>query len=238
MRARLLAALGAMGLLIFGLYMAVASVGLNAAFYEQAYARHGVPKDAGVSQEALSLLTGDLIAYLKGELPELDRAVEVNGVTQPAFGSRERAHMADVRALFAFGRRLAWIALAIGLLCLLAALRLGGRRAVGTGLLSGIALWIICLVGIGLWAALDFNGLFTVFHQLSFDNDLWQLDPQTELLIRMMPTGFFTDAARRIGLAMGLTALALACAGLLLALLPHMGKTAPGISRKGRRSAP
>lgn len=228
MRARLLAALGAAGLLLVGLYVSVISVGLNAAFYEQAYARHGVPESAGVSRETLSLLTGDLIAYLSGERPELDRVAEVNGVVQPAFGSRERTHMADVRALFVFGRRLAWTALAIGLTGLLAAARLGGRRAVGTGLLAGIALWGICLAGIGLWAALDFNGLFTVFHLISFDNDLWQLDPKTELLIRMMPTGFFIDAARRIGLAMGGMALALACTGCLLR--QNFGK--------GRRSAP
>jgi len=39
----------------------------------------------------------------------------------------------------------------------------------------------------GVWAAIDFDGLFLAFHQNSFANDLWQLDPDTDYLIMMFP---------------------------------------------------
>ena len=38
-----------------------------------------------------------------------------------------------------------------------------------------------------------------MFHELFFNNDLWILDPRTELLIRMLPEGFFFDMVVRIG---------------------------------------
>ena len=38
-----------------------------------------------------------------------------------------------------------------------------------------------------------------VFHHLFFDNDLWILDPAKDNLINLLPEGFFSDTAFRIG---------------------------------------
>ena len=46
----------------------------------------------------------------------------------------------------------------------------------------------------------DFTKYFTIFHEIFFDNDLWLLDPSTDLLIRMLPEGFFMDMVIRIGI--------------------------------------
>ena len=48
-------------------------------------------------------------------------------------------------------------------------------------------------------ACIDFNSLFVLFHQVAFRNDLWLLDPQTDLLIRLMPIEFFISYAAIIG---------------------------------------
>ena len=45
----------------------------------------------------------------------------------------------------------------------------------------------------------DFHRYFMIFHEMFFTNDLWLLDPDTDLLIRMLPEGFFLDMAKRIG---------------------------------------
>ena len=45
----------------------------------------------------------------------------------------------------------------------------------------------------------DFHRYFMIFHEIFFKNDLWLLDPDTDLLIRMLPEGFFLDMAKRIG---------------------------------------
>ena len=47
--------------------------------------------------------------------------------------------------------------------------------------------------------ATDFNKYFVLFHEIFFDNDLWLLDPDTDLMIRMLPEGFFFDMVIRIG---------------------------------------
>lgn len=216
MRTRMLAAIGAAGCILFGLYAAVASVAFSPRFYLSAYERHNVTQTAGISEEALRLVTADLIAYMRGTLPALDRQVSIDGTERNAFGLRERVHMADVRGLFTNGRKLAFAALAIGLLSLFISHRRRNRRALGIGMLCGLCVWLITLGGLGIWAAVDFEGVFTLFHHISFDNDLWLLDPNTELLIRLMPTGFFIDAVKHIGLRIGAVLLCFAVAGIHL----------------------
>ena len=48
-------------------------------------------------------------------------------------------------------------------------------------------------------ACIDFNSLFILFHKVAFTNDLWLLDPSTDLLIRLMPIEFFISYAAMIG---------------------------------------
>ena len=45
----------------------------------------------------------------------------------------------------------------------------------------------------------SFDRYFVVFHHLFFDNDLWILDPTKDNLINLLPEGFFSDTALRIG---------------------------------------
>jgi integral membrane protein (TIGR01906 family) len=63
------------------------------------------------------------------------------------------------------------------------------------GLQAGAAVTIGILGSVMLWALIDFNSIFYIFHILSFSNDLWLLDPATDYLIMMFPSGFFFDGA-------------------------------------------
>lgn len=58
---------------------------------------------------------------------------------------------------------------------------------------------LIPLGAFALWAAIDFSGAFTFFHHLLFANDLWLLDPRTDLLIRICPSSMFASMGLRIG---------------------------------------
>ncbi len=42
-----------------------------------------------------------------------------------------------------------------------------------------------------IWACVNFEGLFITFHRAAFRNDLWLLDPRTDMLIRLMPEELF-----------------------------------------------
>ena len=66
--------------------------------------------------------------------------------------------------------------------------------------------FVLALLG---WGIADFDGLFVRFHQLSFANHLWLLNPRTDMLIRLMPTSFFVQWGGVIG-AVWLLFLALA----------------------------
>jgi integral membrane protein (TIGR01906 family) len=44
----------------------------------------------------------------------------------------------------------------------------------------------------------NFTLYWDYFHYIFFDNDLWQLDPRTDVLIQMVPEEFFYDLVVRI----------------------------------------
>ncbi len=55
-----------------------------------------------------------------------------------------------------------------------------------------IIMLILILSGLLL---IDFNKYFTIFHEIFFSNDLWLLDPDTSVLINMVPEVFFFQTA-------------------------------------------
>ena len=55
---------------------------------------------------------------------------------------------------------------------------------------------LVCLLGI--WILADFNGFWTTFHQVFFSNDLWLLNPYTDLMINLFPEAFFNHLVVRI----------------------------------------
>lgn len=55
------------------------------------------------------------------------------------------------------------------------------------------------LAVLGIAVARDFNAVFTLFHEIFFDNDLWMFDPAEDYMIRMLPEGLFFDFVLRIG---------------------------------------
>ena len=62
----------------------------------------------------------------------------------------------------------------------------------------GIGLFIGGMAGLSALASTDFTEYFKYFHLLFFDNMDWYLDPETDLLINIVPEGFFRDTAYRI----------------------------------------
>ena len=53
----------------------------------------------------------------------------------------------------------------------------------------------------------DFNQYFIMFHHIFFNNDLWMLNPDTDLLINIVPEPFFMDTAARIAMTYGVSVL-------------------------------
>ena len=109
--------------------------------------------------------------------------------------------MADCQRLFALLRKVRsrLIPWAVLLIAGGAYLLQDRRRARRCAWLAPLIL-LIPLGGFALWACVDFDGAFTFFHRLLFNNDLWLLDPRTDLLIRICPESMFMAMGLRIGL--------------------------------------
>ena len=59
----------------------------------------------------------------------------------------------------------------------------------------GIGLFVGGMVALAALISTDFTKYFTTFHHIFFDNDDWLLNPKTDLLINIVPEGFFRDTA-------------------------------------------
>ena len=68
------------------------------------------------------------------------------------------------------------------------------------GFILGLVLTALAVGAMAVYIALDFEGAFIAMHRLLFTNDLWLLDPRTDLLICLMPEEMFISLAVRLGL--------------------------------------
>ncbi len=182
--------------------------------------KYGASVATGIPLEELSRSADRVSSYLLLQRDRVDDiTVKVDGRPKPLFNDRENLHMRDVQQLL---RGFYILQLAVGgytLLYLLTTRRLqrhGYGRAIGGELRWAGLLTISLFAAFGLLSALDFDALFLQFHLVSFDNDLWQLDPSTDNLIRMFPQGFWYDSAIRLAELTVAQAVAAVVAGTIL----------------------
>lgn len=129
------------------------------------------------------------------------------------------AHFADCQVLFF----LDFLALAVSalLLGLIALLCLSKKVKLHRFCRQGPCFWalvlmLVALGGLGIWAYLDFDGLFTAFHHICFPGKTnWVFDPVTDQIILILPEAFWALAAALVaGLALGV--------GLLLTIVESL----------------
>lgn len=175
-------------------------------FYEKEYEKYQVLDDVKMEMKDVMYVTKEMMSYLKGERENLIVDTVVDGEPRAFFNEREIAHMEDVQGLFIGGMRLR--TLSVGLLILFLLIGIRKKAALGLILPKAFQYTTIGLAGLsaliaGLFAS-DFTKYFTIFHEMFFRNDLWLLDPETDLLINILPEGFFVDMAARIGIFFGM----------------------------------
>ena len=170
-------------------------------FYDAEYQKLDTARIIGMKHSDLLEVTDHLLGYVRGEEESLRIKARINGKSQYVFNERERSHMVDVQALYQMAMKvrniLALAALAL-LLLTIPLVRRDRLRFYSKCCLWGVALAGACIAALGIWAAVDFNGFWTAFHRLIFDNELWLLDPSTDRLILMVPGQFFFDLVMRI----------------------------------------
>ena len=186
-------------------------------YYEKEYAKYNVLEDVHMEMDDLLDVTHEMMAFLRGDRADLHVPTVVDGQHREFFNEREIAHMEDVRGLFLAAIALRRICLAVIVACiaLLLALHANIRQVlpkmvcIGTGLFFAL---LALLTGI---ISTNFTKYFVIFHQIFFNNDLWMLDPRTDLLINIVPEPFFVDTAALIGLTYAISVVIVFTACLL-----------------------
>ena len=189
-------------------------------YYENEYTRYQVADDVHMEMNDLLYVTDEMMAYLRGSRDDLNIDPVVDGTPREFFNAREKAHMADVRNLFLGGlalRRLC-LFLAAASVALLALFKVPLKHLLPRMLCAGTVLFLGVTALLARIISTDFTKYFIIFHKIFFTNDLWQLDPRTDLLINIVPEPFFMDTAARIGITFCLMtgALFLLCLACIL----------------------
>lgn len=187
---RFFAALLSGGLLVCLLSSAVYLLGSSDALMQSLMLRTAPPESTFLPEEAYPAAVQSITGYLRGTANTCQFTFWQDGTEYMGFNDREQAHMADCRTLFLLCRR---IAVCSGILSLvLLTMLLAARRQDAFARLAALLRWeLLALTLLGIVAAFCFSDAFVLFHRLLFRNDLWLLNPQTDLLIRLMPTAFF-----------------------------------------------
>ena len=174
-------------------------------WWRNEYAKYDTPSNVRgeMSLDDAVHVTEDMLDYCIGRLDTLDNTeVTIDGVKQPFFTEREKSHLYDCRVLFQKGLRVRVVAalLLVGLVIYIF-MHYSKRDAtvlLAKGYLKAIAFVAIIAVIIGIMCAIDFTWVFTEFHHIFFDNDLWILYPDKDNLINIMQEVVFFDAAKWI----------------------------------------
>ncbi len=170
-------------------------------WYQKEYEKYEVKVDLEMEMEDIMDVTHEMMAYLRGNREDLVVRTMVNGIEREFFNDREKAHMVDVKNLFLGGLdlRLGAGSVFVAATVILVFSKADWKRILPQSFVFGLAGFIGLMGVFALLCISDFTKYFTIFHEIFFDNDLWILDWRTDLLIRMLPEGFFADMVIRIG---------------------------------------
>jgi integral membrane protein (TIGR01906 family) len=182
-----------------------------------------VAATTGLDDVQLQHIADAFISYFQSPPGQIQMQVTAFGQSRRLFNDREVAHMEDVQALIQVFLRLQVIA-AAAVILRLAFVVIFDRAVVPVGreMLWSTGLMVALIVLVAVLSFLDFDALWTRFHQIAFRNDLWLLDPRTDYLIMLFPEPFWLAATIRIATSVALQTIVVAVVGLGLVLSPRL----------------
>ena len=150
----------------------------------------GLERASGLSREEIVRAYDEVLDFCVGA-----RSTFSAGVLP--FSRSGAEHFADCRVLFILDLTLfAGSAAAVGVLAVIERKAPSHRFRGRSAAFWGAAGLCIVLGAVGVLAALDFDGAFTVFHSVFFPGkDNWLFDPVTDPIITLMPEEFFRNCA-------------------------------------------
>lgn len=161
----------------------------NIDYYSEYSKEYNIKDYAGVNQKNLEEMYTKLILYIKNGFNFL----------LEDFNDRETRHMEDVHQLYVFKDKITLTTTTIILSIII--LLFGSQKIRKENIKFFIITFISIFVILGILLIiiyLDFDEAFIKFHKIFFDNDLWILDPRTDIMIRMLPQDYFMQLTFKI----------------------------------------
>lgn len=189
----------------FSLFCSIAATAVtNESLMTQGFLQYSQTAHLNVSASRYGEYAHGLCQYLEGKTDVVQVKDPDTGTMVNAFSDKENAHLRDVRVIVSFLKiaRYAGGGLVIGILGTLYFFGSKDKKALLYDVARGFALSALFLLAaataLAVWGIVNFNGLFWTFHKVVFSNELWLLNPNTDLLMALMPLPFFTWYAGEI----------------------------------------
>lgn len=170
----------------------------NASVMERIMREEAPPEETLLPETEYPGMNRMITDFLAGREKDFQYTFTENGSEYVCFQKHEQVHMTDCRELIRLDGLVFLLSTGTLAVCLLTGLT-GKRKpdrtknGFGKGFLNGSMVMAgLLIIGVT-WAVLDFDRVFTLFHEIAFTNDLWLLNPNTDMLIRLMPETFFTE---------------------------------------------
>ncbi|GHV40942.1 hypothetical protein FACS189490_06920 [Clostridia bacterium] len=200
---------GAIAFVFLSLSVAIEVPAFSMWFYKMEFDKNGTYAQVDMQKDDLNAVTRHMLSYMAGMSDELNINTVVAGQSRLFFSDIEIFHMKDVRGLTVITIRVTIASIILLLFCALSVYLMQKRRERRYLLkneptefgfffrsLRNVCIGVIAVVGaLAAIVAIDFDGAFIKFHEIFFDNDAWLLDPSKDLLLNIVPTEFFIDAA-------------------------------------------
>lgn len=187
-------------LILLLLFTDVQQIAFDRGYYNQQYEKYQIPESIGISKSDLMLATDNLLDYIDAKREDLDFQMTIKGVQQEFFSERDKLHMIDVKNLFVQGKLIRNLAFVFSVIFAVAFFFIAKhkRKVFSKLLIYTFVGGLIPILLLGILMSIDFYKYFTIFHEIFFNNDLWQLEPAKDRLINMYPEAFFSDIAFKI----------------------------------------
>ena len=187
-------------------------------WYKTGFERHNVSYTTGLNATQLSNIAQDISSYFNSDQDYLVVIVQAESGNRELFNENEKIHMKDVKVLvktvYQFQILSGLYAMLYSIVIFTIYRRTNPKRLLNHLIYSGVFTSSLVLL-VGVLASISFSYLFEQFHVLSFDNDLWQLDPRYNYLTRLFTEAFFFESTILVGISSIIQSIILIFAGLL-----------------------
>lgn len=196
---------------IFALYLAIMPTAMNRDFYYNIYANEdfeiykkrgtGINRNITLPKEEINKALDHTLKYMLAEVDDLQIEVTFSDGSKANFYTEtELSHMDDCQVLFVGGTKIAYSCLA--LLALSVGFLIFKRKEITSKQINyyfiGLAGIVAMMAFIGIYAVIDFNRAFTIFHEIFFPQGNWQFS-YNSYMIQMLPSNLiFQQLAYKI----------------------------------------